>query len=129
MTWPGYGPRREIVCEYVYHSRHRYIVREWQRRTLQRADDSGGVAAADQVDSKVTKGAGNQWKYDVLDARVLSTMKAIGMARLWLPRLVGVAQAAREDEKRRAARIGSRKKGSQRSVVRIAFQRRRTVLM
>lgn len=55
------------------------------------------------------KGVGNQWKYDVLDARVLSTIKAIAMARLWLLRLVAVAQATRDDEKRRAARTrGSR---------------------
>lgn len=53
------------------------------------------------------KGANNQqWKYDVLDARVLSTIEAVRLARIWLPRLVRVGQAAREDEKRKAARVG-----------------------
>lgn len=67
-------------------------------------------ATSDAVDTKSNKGSGNQWKYDVLDARVLSTMKAISMARVWLPRLVAVALVAKEDEKRRAARVGARKK-------------------
>ena len=69
------------------------------------------TAGSDLADPKGSKGTGNQWKYDVLDARVLSTMKAISMARSWLPRLISVAQAAREDEKRRAARVGARNKG------------------
>lgn len=67
------------------------------------------LSAADISDTR-NKGSGNQWKYDVLDARVLSTMKAISMARSWLPRLISVSQAAREDEKRRAARVGPRRK-------------------
>lgn len=36
-------------------------------------------------------------------------MKAVSMARLWLPRLLRVGQAAKEDEKRKAARIGRRR--------------------
>ena len=56
-------------------------------------------------DGKTSKGAtGNQWKYDVLDARVLSTFKAIEMIRSWLPRLVKIGLTAKDDEKRRAAR-------------------------
>lgn len=66
--------------------------------------------AVETADPKANRGAGNQWKYDVLDARVLSTIKAVATIRLWLPRLVRVARAAREDEKRRAARIGSRRR-------------------
>lgn len=50
--------------------------------------------------------SGNHWKYDVLDARVLQTVKSVAAARLWFPRLMGVAKAAFEDEKRRAAKIG-----------------------
>jgi hypothetical protein len=60
-------------------------------------------------DGKSPRSSGNQWKYDVLDARVLSTIKAVSFARLWLPRLLRVAQAARDDEKRRAARAGVRR--------------------
>lgn len=65
--------------------------------------------SADSNDVKVNKGASNQWKYDVLDARVLSTVNAVATARSWLPRLLRVGQAAREDEKRKAARIGRRR--------------------
>ena len=62
------------------------------------------------------KGANNQqWKYDVLDARVLSTIEAVRLARVWLPRLVRVGQAAREDEKRKAARLGMRLKRNKNS--------------
>lgn len=59
--------------------------------------------------------ASNQWKYDVLDARVISTNKAVDMARVWLPRLVRIGKAAREDEKRRAARIGHRRRAISRN--------------
>jgi hypothetical protein len=54
------------------------------------------------------KGSSNQWKYDILDARVLSTIEAVRLARVWLPRLVRVGHAAREDEKRKAARLGAK---------------------
>jgi hypothetical protein len=64
-------------------------------------------------DPKGNKGHGNQWKYDILDSRVLSTIKAVDKARVWLPRLVRLAKAAREDEKRRIARIGSRRRGNE----------------
>jgi hypothetical protein len=70
----------------------------------------GDPIPVETADPKANRGAGNQWKYDVLDARVLSTIKSVSMARIWLPRLVRVAKAAREDEKRRAARIGSRRR-------------------
>jgi Exocyst complex component Sec5 len=74
------------------------------------ASGDGGVSvissAVEMPDDRATVGAGNQWKYDILDARVISTIQAVGMARAWLGRLVRVGLAAREDEKRRAARIG-----------------------
>lgn len=60
-------------------------------------------------ESKSPRASGNQWKYDILDSRVLSTIKTVSFARLWLPRLLRVARAAREDEKRRAARAGTRR--------------------
>ena len=56
--------------------------------------------------STIKSAAGsNQWKYDVLEARGLATIKAVELARLWLPRLLHIAKAAREDEKRRSARV------------------------
>ena len=67
------------------------------------------TASLDSNDLKSNKPGSNQWKYDVLDARVLSTVNAVAMARAWLPRLLRVGQAAREDEKRKAARIGRRR--------------------
>ena len=62
--------------------------------------------------SKSSKGSAtgsNQWKYDVLEARGLATIKAVEIIQTWLPRLLQVGKAAREDDKRRAAR-GSRKR-------------------
>ena len=56
--------------------------------------------------TKPKSASSNQWKYDVLEARSIATIKAVEVIRKWLPRLLHVAQAAREDEKRRAARRG-----------------------
>ena len=67
------------------------------------------AASTDSGETKTNKSSSNQWKYDVLDARVLSTVNAVAIARSWLPRLLRVGQAAREDEKRKAARIGRRR--------------------
>lgn len=47
----------------------------------------------------------NQWKYDILEARSIVTIRAVKILSKWLPRLLEVAIAAREDEKRRAARV------------------------
>lgn len=77
-----------------------------ETKTTASGDEDDANAAP--ITPKSTRGSGNQWKYDVLDARVLSTIRAVDIARLWLPRLVRVGKAAREDEKRRAARIGHR---------------------
>ncbi|KAL3925540.1 MAG: hypothetical protein SGILL_000335 [Bacillariaceae sp.] len=54
--------------------------------------------------SKATAATNNQWKYDVLEARSLATIRAVEIISKWLPRLLEVAIAAREDEKRRAVR-------------------------
>ncbi|KAL3942111.1 MAG: hypothetical protein SGBAC_003648 [Bacillariaceae sp.] len=50
----------------------------------------------------------NQWKYDVLEARSIATINAVEVISQWLPRLLQVARAAHEDEKRRAARVTKR---------------------
>ncbi|GAX11403.1 hypothetical protein FisN_22Lh076 [Fistulifera solaris] len=71
------------------------------KQVINNTDDAcQRIFADDSDDAK----KGNQWKYDVLDARVVATMKAVTLARRWLPRLLAVAQAAREEEKRRAAK-------------------------
>ena len=67
-------------------------------------------------------GMGIQWKYDVLDARVSSTISAIDVAHVWLPRLVWVGKAAREEEMRRAARIGHHSRNSTRDNELTAFE-------
>jgi len=55
--------------------------------------------------SKSSSTSNNQWKYDVLEARSIVTIRAVELVSKWLPRLLEVAIAAREDEKRRAARV------------------------
>lgn len=72
--------------------------------------DPSVLEPAELLEAKGSKNAaGNQWKYDVLDTRVFSTVGAVGLARSWLPRLLRVGQAAKEEEKRKAARIGRRR--------------------
>lgn len=67
---------------------------------------------SDTASKASTSAKGNQWKYDVLDGRVLATVRAVDVVRNWLPRLLHVGTAAREDEKRRAARVGRRNRHS-----------------
>jgi hypothetical protein len=79
--------------------------------------ESAGGQSADDTDQKLSRGSGNQWKYDVLDARVVTTIKAVAFIRLWLLRLLRIGRAAREDEKRRAARIGRSRPDPRRAVI------------
>ena len=37
-------------------------------------------------------------KYDVLESHVLATIRVVAMARTWLPRLLRIAEAARQSE-------------------------------
>ncbi len=46
----------------------------------------------------------NRWKYDILEARVIATIKIVNIARTWLPRLLSIAEASRQAERRQAAR-------------------------
>eukprot|EP00980_Cylindrotheca_fusiformis_P001133 scaffold318_cov110-Cylindrotheca_fusiformis.AAC.5 len=74
--------------------------------------DSDKKEGADKADNAPKKSASsNQWKYDVLEARSIATIKAVEVISQWLPRLLQVAKAAREDEKRRAARVSKRNFG------------------
>lgn len=65
----------------------------------QNGDKTGKSAAVKKSTSS------NQWKYDVLEARSVATIKAVEVVSKWLPRLLLVAKTAREEEKRRAARV------------------------
>lgn len=70
-------------------------------------DKSVGSSNSVDMESKdsTEKRERNRWKYDILEARVLSTARVVSIARTWLPRLLSIAEAARQAEKRRAARI------------------------
>lgn len=66
------------------------------------------ATVGDDKSAKQSGANNNQWKYDVLEARSLATIRAVEILSKWLPRLLEVAIAAREDEKRRAARASTR---------------------
>jgi len=63
----------------------------------------------DKADQKKKATSSNQWKYDILEARSVATIKAVEVISKWLPRLLLVAKTAREEEKRRAARVVKRR--------------------
>ena len=54
--------------------------------------------------SKSRRDAGNRWKYDILEARVVATKRAVAVAKNWLPRLLRIGVAAREAERRLSQR-------------------------
>ena len=94
------------------------IRRVYNGETLQQVQASGeaegGNPAEEAVSPQQAKNAGgNQWKYDVMDARVLAAVKSVEIARNWMPRLLAISKAAREDEKRRNARfMGGRRQST-----------------
>jgi len=76
------------------------------------SEDASGSAATSQEgtdkggDNKSgsRREGGNRWKYDILEARVVATKRAVAVARNWLPRLLRIGVAAREAERRLSAR-------------------------
>jgi hypothetical protein len=72
-------------------------------------DNTVGSSPSVEMESKggTEKTERSRWKYDILEARVMSTSRIVTIARTWLPRLLGIAEAARQAERRRAARIKS----------------------
>ena len=54
-----------------------------------------------------------RWKYEVLEARVVATIRAVALAKNWLPRLLHIGLATQEAEKRRAARRATRSRISE----------------
>jgi hypothetical protein len=66
-------------------------------------DQGGDKDGKSEAPKKST--SSNQWKYDILEARSVATIKAVEVVSKWLPRLLLVAKTAREEEKRRAARV------------------------
>jgi len=68
-------------------------------------DDETVLVTSKSNDSKSSdKRERIRWKYDVLESRVLATIRVVAMARTWLPRLLRIAEAARQSEMRLAAR-------------------------
>ena len=61
-------------------------------------------STADAMSRATERKERNRWKYDMLEARVVSTIRAVAVARTWLPRLLGIGIEAHEAEKRSLAR-------------------------
>ena len=61
---------------------------------------SGGT---DEVSSE-QRSRDKRWKFDVLEARVDATLRAVTLAKNWLPRLLQIGFATHEAEKRQTAR-------------------------
>lgn len=82
--------------------------------------DTASISQSDTTSAKDTDGSisskvagNNQWKYDVLDGRVVATtIRAVEVVGNWLPQLLHIGSAAREDERRRATRVGWRRRGN-----------------
>ncbi len=74
------------------------------------------ISFSKSVDSKSSdKRERIRWKYDVLESRVLATIRIATLAQAWLPRLLRIAEAARQSEMRLAARtMRKRVKGYER---------------
>jgi hypothetical protein len=89
--------------------------RIYEGESLQKLDaekNGGSEKTGDEPAPKPKSASSNQWKYDVLEARSLATIKAVEVVSKWLPRLLQVAKVAREDEKRTAARVVKKRGGS-----------------
>ena len=78
----------------------------------QAANDNDGGEGQPKAETPKKSASSNQWKYDILEARSVATIKAVEVVSKWLPRLLLVAKTAREEEKRRAARV-VKKRGDQ----------------
>jgi len=80
-------------------------------------DDSGDEGptftdkSAETTDGNDKRGS-NHWMDDIVETRVLATTHAVSVACTWLPRLLKIAIAARQLEKRRAALLALRKSSS-----------------
>ncbi len=67
--------------------------------------DDDMFSSSKSIDSKSSdKRERIRWKYDILESRVLTTIKVVALARTWLPRLLRIAESTRQSEMRQAAR-------------------------
>ena len=82
-------------------------------------DKSGpGTGISDELskdkssNGKSRRNGSNRWKYDILEVRVVATIRAVAIAKNWLDRLLQIGVAAREAERRRTARAARKREGS-----------------
>ena len=64
----------------------------------------GGGSTSTEGGSSTQRSRDKRWKFDVLEARVDATLRAVSLAKNWLPRLLEIGFATQEAEKRRMAR-------------------------
>jgi len=63
---------------------------------------SDGASGGENSSSQRTRD--KRWKFDVLEVRADATLRAVGLAKDWLPRLLQIGLATQEAEKRALAR-------------------------
>jgi len=63
---------------------------------------SDGISAGENSSSRASRD--KRWKFEVLETRVDATLRAVTLAKNWLPRLLQIGLATQEAEKRRMAR-------------------------
>ena len=63
---------------------------------------SDGASGGENSSSQRTRD--KRWKFDVLEVRADATLRAVGLAKDWLPRLLQIGLATQEAEKRSLAR-------------------------
>ena len=80
------------------------------------ANPSTGGSSSDGLSTSENSSSGRsrdkRWKFEVLEARVDSTLRAVTLAKNWLPRLLQIGLATQEAEKRRLARQHRQRKMS-----------------
>jgi hypothetical protein len=103
--------KTESIAKRIYNGEPLVVV-------MDETDDYAGndemtLSTAKSSDSKSSdKRERIRWKYDVLESRVLATIRVVTIAQTWLPRLIRIAEAARQSEMRLAARaMRSRMRG------------------
>mmetsp|Transcript_21876 Transcript_21876/g.47536 ORF Transcript_21876/g.47536 Transcript_21876/m.47536 type:complete len:1286 (-) Transcript_21876:286-4143(-) len=69
---------------------------------------SDGISAGENSSSQRSS-RDKRWKFEVLETRVDATLRAVTLAKNWLPRLLQIGLATQEAEKRRMARHKRRK--------------------
>ena len=83
------------IIEEADNTTHRIFDGESLSSQNAKKEDANG--SVDKADTPKKSASSNQWKYDVLEARSIATIKAVEVVSKWLPRLLLVAKTAREE--------------------------------